>query len=337
MLKKSILLTSIVVFVLILLVTSMVFAVEDGLIEDEIAEEIVSLSLSTTDVLIESNGYSEYVDAIAINKNGSSKNVNYEAVWKSSDNNVAVAYEGRILAQGKGNAVITVSYGDIEKKIFVTVLKEDNLLKKVNDYLRENPILDANRNDILDKGLDMITVYWDPVQDLIGWEGQYIFEAGSKPYGIPYSQTPNQVDNIGFMIAFQYLPDFYDTYYYDSKLMPKYGSDCSGFLSFAWGLSRHTTLDFVNKIRNGTFPKVGSYDAYDPSTADLLNSYPLLQGGDSVVFRTGDYGHTFLIATNNTAYQQVSAYEQTPYYSQITVHYYNQLANNKYMPFSRGY
>ena len=42
MLKKSILLTSIVVFVLILLVTSMVFAVEDGLIEDEIAEEVVS-------------------------------------------------------------------------------------------------------------------------------------------------------------------------------------------------------------------------------------------------------------------------------------------------------
>jgi hypothetical protein len=110
MLKKSILLTSIVVFVLILLVTSMVFAVEDGLIEDEIAEEVVSLSLSITDVLIESNGYSEYVDVIAINKNGSSKNVNYEAVWKSSDNNVAVAYDGRILAQGKGNAVILWKY-----------------------------------------------------------------------------------------------------------------------------------------------------------------------------------------------------------------------------------
>ena len=46
-----------------------------------------------------------------------------------------MAYDGRILAQGKGNAVITVSYGNIEKKISVMVLKEDDLLKKVNDYL----------------------------------------------------------------------------------------------------------------------------------------------------------------------------------------------------------
>lgn len=37
--------------------------------------------------------------------------------------------------------------------------------------------------------------------------------------------------------------DFYDNYTYFDIIMHKYGNDCSGFVSFAWGTSRKTTAN----------------------------------------------------------------------------------------------
>ncbi|AZT89965.1 hypothetical protein ELD05_04470 [Caldicellulosiruptor changbaiensis] len=96
------------------------------------------------------------------------------------------------------------------------------------------------------------------------------------------------------------------------------------------GISRKITTDFINGIKNGTYKKVGNYNVDNPSTNDLLNSYPNLKMGDAVV----NAGHTFLIAANDSKNKKVYAYEQTPYYAQYTCWTYEQMANGKYMPFT---
>lgn len=90
-----------------------------------------------------------------------------------------------------------------------------------------------------------------PTKDLVGWKGQYIFKKNTRYSGIPYSQTEYQKDDAGFKDALS-KSDFYDSYTRFGNTMPKYGSDCSGFVSFAWGVPRETTASFVQKIKNGT-------------------------------------------------------------------------------------
>lgn len=85
-------------------------------------------------------------------------------------------------------------------------------------------------------------------------------------------------------------------------------------------------------MKNGTYPKVGSYDANNPTNSDLLNSYPSLQKGDAVV--SSSQSHTFIIALNFSDF--VHAYEQTPYMATLTVWTYDQLANKKHMPFTKN-
>ena len=300
-------------------------------------KDVVNLDVSNDDIKIKSNGFSKYIDIIATYNDGFSKDVTHDVNWESKDKSVAVSFDGRILGQGKGSTTIKVSYGNIKEKINVEVLNEKDLLEKAKTK-QENiaALQNASRQEITSKGYDMIHVYWNPTEELVGWRGNYTFEESSNPYypyGIPYSQTPNQVDEKDFIYALNNEDDFYDTL--TNPIQPRYGSDCSGFLSFAWGLSRKTTYDFVEGIRDGTYSKVGSYDSYNPSRADLMNSYPLMQSGDAVVYRSGGVGHTFLIASNNVSNEYVMAYEQTPYHSQTTFHTYDDLANLYYMPFFR--
>lgn len=66
-------------------------------ITTNLSNQIKSLSVSTDKVTIDCNGKSEFIDAISTNNDGSTLNVNYIADWNSSNPNVAVPYQGRIL------------------------------------------------------------------------------------------------------------------------------------------------------------------------------------------------------------------------------------------------
>ena len=123
--------------------------------------------------------------------------------------------------------------------------------------------------------------------------------------------------------------------------MPKYGSDCSGFVSFAWGLKRKTTYDFVTGINAGTYLKVGNYNPSNLNNKELEKAYQKLKKGDAVVFRRINKqtnkveGHTFLIAENDTKNSKVYAYEQTPYKAAYKSHSYSSMAGMLDMPFSK--
>lgn len=296
----------------------------------------LNISLSKNTVIIDTVGASEFIDVKANFNDGTSLNVTKDADWQAEDQNIAVAYEGRILAEGVGNTVVTVSYNGVKEKIKVNVrelnkrLLKPHVVSATNISISPLSLTSSERQAIVDKGYSMVSLFWTPTKNLAGWRGNYTFYANTEYRGIPYSQTYYQKDNIGFSNALSYS-DFYDAYSINSITMPKYGNDCSGFVSFAMGLSRKTTYDFIAGIKSGTYPKVGSYDANSPSYSNLYNSYIYLQPGDAVV----NNGHTFLIDYNDTYYHSIQAYEQTPYHAEYTSWTYDQMASGLYMPFSK--
>ena len=125
--------------------------------------------------------------------------------------------------------------------------------------------------------------------------------------GIPYSQTPNQVDEKSFKSSMN-NSNFYTPY---SSSMSMYGSDCSGFVSFAFYVSGHTTWTLVS---DSLFTKLSSLDNLLP--------------GDAVVTNVAGKEHTFIINYING--DTLGCYEQTQYYARATTHSKADLKNNKY-------
>ncbi|MDE6621608.1 MAG: hypothetical protein K2K74_14220 [Lachnospiraceae bacterium] len=70
--------------------------------------ELTDMYLTEDAVTLEKTGVSELVDAKGILTDGSIEDISRYAIWESSDTEVAVADQGRILAQSKGDAIITV-------------------------------------------------------------------------------------------------------------------------------------------------------------------------------------------------------------------------------------
>jgi hypothetical protein len=313
----------------------------------------VELSVSQKSIVLDNKGESKFIDVFVKQKDGSIYDAKKDAIYESTNPDVAIAYEGRILAMGKGEAVITITYNDVKQRLNVKVLSEKDYEKTVLETFKKKTssnilsltslfsvasLTDNERYNMMQKGSSMINVKWTPTKNLTGWKG-HIYYKGKQVTGIPYSQTVYQRDDITFKSSLS-NSDFYNSYTcqvynsttkkYDTVSTPKYGNDCSGFVSFCWGISRSNTTDFINRIKSGTYPKVGSYNAASPSTADLKNSYAKMKQGDAVV----NSGHTFLIGLNSSA-TQVICYEQTPYNAVCSVWTYDSLANGKYMPFSK--
>ena len=307
--------------------------------------EVVSLFIENKDITIEHQGKSEFIKIFGICKDNTQVNLTNEVTWTSNDNSVIWAYEGRILAVGQGVTTISVTYEEIIETIKVNVKNHVNLNNIFNEayqsainntknssILQSTYLTSSQRDTYVTNARNMINMVWSGTNNkkIRGWRNEYTFLGGFPYTGMPYSQTLYQVDDNLF---YQYLYDsssgFYDDYTRFNIVMPKYGNDCSGFVSFSWGISRHITGDFIAGIRSGTFPKVGSYNAYSPSYSDLYNSYQNLQPGDAVVTA----GHTFLIVASGNGL--CFCYEQTPYYARATYWNWSDLASQGYMPFGR--
>lgn len=182
----------------------------------------------------------------------------------------------------------------------------------------------------------MLNVEWIPTQILVGWRGNHDFPAGKKVIGIPYTQ--NRQKNAAGFLAVLSAADFYDSKPVNGTIMPTYGNDCSGFLSFAWNISRQTTYTFTEGIKNGTYAQVGSYsaNAEKPNQSDLKNSYNYLKRGDGLVCRIGKDGHALLVAVPDPENEVVHVYEQTPPQTTINTWTYGDLAMGGYKPFTQS-
>ncbi|PHS30376.1 MAG: hypothetical protein COA82_11500 [Alkaliphilus sp.] len=297
-----------------------------------LSKEIRNLIVSTDIVNFEASGTCHFADAIIEYADGTFENISDIAKWESKNSDIVGVYNGRISAKSKGSTTIIVSFLDFTKKIEVRVLENFDVQaaiekqEKVNDLQLRTTC--ALRDYVTNVAKEMVELTWTPTQNLAGWRGRNTFIAGTTYKGIPYSQTAFQKNKAGFISSLS-NGDFYNSYIRFGWVMPKYGNDCSGFLSFAWGLSRKTTSHFVEGIRNGTYLKVGSYNAWNPTENELKIAYRSLRKGDAVVKN----GHTFLIASNNIGSSIVHVYEQMPIKAIARTWTYNKMAGDKYMPF----
>ncbi|AZT89964.1 hypothetical protein ELD05_04465 [Caldicellulosiruptor changbaiensis] len=108
------------------------------------------------------------------------------------------------------------------------------ILKLQSNDSKAGTLSSNSREDIVNKAKKMVEISWTPKKDLVGWRGNFIFAKGKTYKGIPYSQTEYQKDDTGFLESLN-KNDFYDYYTRFGIRMPKYGRDCSAFVSFAWG------------------------------------------------------------------------------------------------------
>jgi len=253
-----------------------------------------------------------------------------EVEYFTDDVQVAIAYDGRILATGKGTTNITVTYEGMEVE-YVVVVNKELTEKEIRDMESVAGASSKNRtgsvtpDSAIEKAIDMAYVHWTPEQTVVGWLENGYFYAGTRYTGIPYSQTNFDVDDIEFLEKLETASDFYaNTAYVAEKeyVGPRYGNDCAGFVSFCWGIERQTTKKFLDGIIFGTYGSCGS-------------NYSELRRGDAVT----NSGHCFIVSQNYTSPPSGSSkdeaycvcYEQTPIIASYSFWTYTELENEGYV------
>lgn len=311
------------------------------LLSEKADYDIIDMVVSNENIVIESNGGSEFVDVFGKLEDGSYVNITNDVSCKFDDGSIATWIYGRILADAKGKTTMTLTYNGVSKNISVTVEKQidiEKFLKEQNNKMMKSSQSNTRlygypeqyRFDAIEIASDIVNVKWTPECDLQGWDG-YIFKAGIPVTGMPYTQKGVQTNKSDFLY---YLANAANFYY--GTTQPNYGCDCSGLVSLAWQLPQHTwTGALMQGIYDGIYSKVGSYNTYNPTYNELYSSYSSLQMADAVV--STKMGHTFLIYGISCSDDVAYVYEQTPPKARYNITYwtFNQMANGKYVPFSK--
>ena len=110
------------------------------------------------------------------------------------------------------------------------------------------PVLSEGQRNIVKRARQMTDILWTPNEDVVGWKSEYTYRAGVTYRGLPYGQpvyadyVPWETDLLGFVRAVN-TPDskMYTAYSEYGGRAPYYSLDCSGFVSWAWGLSSRKT------------------------------------------------------------------------------------------------
>lgn len=157
---------------------------------------------------------------------------------------------------------------------------------QVDEYLYMScEDLTEGQLNIMKRARQLLEIEWTPVYDVWQWGGSGVFSAGTTYTGVPYGQPVNAayigynftlsefisaVDDAGSM--------FYTSYSEYNKIAPYYSIDCSGFVSYAWGLPVRKTTSTLAIVSEKIEER--SLDALE--VGDCLNdtySHAALVGG----------------------------------------------------------
>ena len=120
----------------------------------------------------------------------------------------------------------------------------------------------------------MTEIQWTPLEDIIGWDADYVFHKGTTYTGLPYGQpidgvfVPWSTSLSGFIKAVNDIQSKMYTDYsdYATSRAPYYSSDCSAFVSWAWNLTgRRTTSSlptYGDKIDSSSIYNIQIGDAF---------------------------------------------------------------------------
>lgn len=150
---------------------------------------------------------------------------------------------------------------------------------------------------------------WVAQETVAGWRGEHIFEAGVA-YRLPYAQPVQAGRYIGYGVTVEEFLQaageegsvFYDRRSsYGDRDSTYYGTDCSAFVSWCWGVDRHTTY---------SIPKIST--VLGMATEENIRSQ--LRLGDAL--NSASAGHVVLVTgigyDEHGNMVEVEVTEQTP-------------------------
>lgn len=316
--------------------------------------KVLEIAVSENVLCFEANGCVQYVDIVGKMADGKYVNLSRQVTVFSCDESVATYDCGRICAQGKGNTTIHLLYGeylfDIDVTVESEVVWEDYFNALIASLQQEEDIMahsvpGKNLSLVMTRAGNMAFVEWVAMEDFTMNDGT-VKQAGTLIKGVPYALRSVVYDDIGFLEKYNEYNAGAENGFYDifpreksnKKIVydAKYGLDCSGFLSFAWGTPRRTTSYYRNALANLSmqieYEKVGSYD-YDGTnfdTEELKKAYESLSVGDAVVNGT----HCRLVSTNDVSQEKIIFIEAGGNTPAIYSYTYDTLAKEGYLPFT---
>lgn len=118
------------------------------------------------------------------------------------------------------------------------------------------PLTQSQRNAVL-RARQMLEIRWTPLEDIVGWRGNSVFEAGQTYIGLPYAQPVTAGRYVPWQASLEHFAsavqdrnsNLYTSFSYfgtHATRAPFYGTDCSGFVS--WALAHPV------RTHTGTFP-----------------------------------------------------------------------------------
>lgn len=158
----------------------------------------------------------------------------------------------------------------------------------------------------------MCEVEWLPLTDIVCWEEEFVFPSKTACYGIPYGQ-PVYAKYVPWNATLEEFASatartasaFYTDRSTYNQTAPFYSSDCSAFVSWAWGLSSRTTTSYIEQYCS----RVPVQSLNGMRVGDALN-------------RTGPDAHIVLITgikqdnSGNVTFVEIS--ESTPPITRVT-------------------
>lgn len=166
-----------------------------------------------------------------------------------------------------------------------------------------------DQRQIVERADLLYDALWVAQETVEGWRGEHIFEEG-QAYRLPYAQPVQAGRYIGYGVSVEAFlqaageegSEFYDRRsHYGDRDSTYYGTDCSAFVSWCWGIDRHTTY---------SIPKISA--VLGMATEENIRSR--LRLGDAL--NSSEAGHVVLVTgigyDSHGNMVEVELTEQTP-------------------------
>ncbi len=201
---------------------------------------------------------------------------------------------------------------------FKALLREAGLSdNKVSLMENETPIatviptVSEGQNNIVKRARQLTEIQWTPLENITQWGNYGTFKAETTYTGIPYGQPVNANGYIGYGVSIGTFASavldntskFYTSYSSYNKIAPVYSTDCSGYVSYAWGLTQRKTTYSLSEVAE----KIGDQSLYSLQVGDCLNKTT---------------SHTVLVSSltydANGSIVGLQVMEQTPVITRVT-------------------
>ncbi|MFB0921434.1 MAG: chitobiase/beta-hexosaminidase C-terminal domain-containing protein [Oscillospiraceae bacterium] len=157
-------------------------------------------------------------------------------------------------------------------------LSSDKALLMENDAAAVTTVIPAvteGQSNIVKRARQLTEIQWTPLEDITQWGNYGIFKAETTYTGIPYGQPVNANGYIGYGVSIGTFASavldntskFYTSYSSYNKTAPVYSTDCSGYVSYAWGLDKRKTTYSLPEVAE----KVGDQSLYSLQVGDCLD------------------------------------------------------------------